>query len=164
MPRFPNAFASSFAASASSAGISVSSISMTVTSEPKRLKIEANSAPMMPPPRITSRLGISVWASSPVESTHRSDSRPGIGGRSGNEPVATIADLKVMSSPPSTEIVLASLNLPKPLTHSTPLALKRPATPPVICLTTPAFHSLAAPKSSWGESTLTPSFANVSFA
>ena len=84
---------------------------MIVTSEPKRLKIEANSAPMMPPPRITSRLGISVWASSPVESTHRSDSRPGIGGRSGNEPVATIADLKLTSSPPSTAIVFALLEL-----------------------------------------------------
>ena len=59
---------------------------MIVTSEPKRLKIEANSAPMMPPPRITSRRGTSVCASRPVESTQRSDSRPGIGGRIGNEP------------------------------------------------------------------------------
>ena len=94
MPRLPNAFASSFAASASSCGISVSSISITVTSEPNRLKIDANSQPMMPPPRMTSRRGTSVWASRPVESTHRSDSRPGIGGRSGNEPVAITADLK----------------------------------------------------------------------
>ena len=78
----------------------------------------------------------------------RAESRPGIGGRSGNEPVATIAVLKLTSSPPSTAIVLASLNVPVPLTHSTPLALKRPATPPVICVTTPFFHSFAAPKSS----------------
>ena len=112
MPRLLNCFASSFAASASSCGISVSSISMIVTSEPKRLKIEANSAPMMPPPRITSRFGTSVWASSPVESTQRSDSSPGIGGRMGNEPVATIADLKLTSSPPSTAIVFALVNLP----------------------------------------------------
>jgi hypothetical protein len=34
----------------------------------------------------------------------------GIGGRSGNEPVATTAVLNVTSSPPSTEIVFASLN------------------------------------------------------
>ena len=67
---------------------------MIVTSEPKRLKIEANSLPMMPPPSTTSRRGTSVCASRPVESTHRSLSRPGIGGRSGNEPVATIADLE----------------------------------------------------------------------
>ena len=112
MPRFVNCFASSFAASASSCGISVSSISTIVTSEPKRLKIDANSEPMMPPPRITSRFGTSVCASRPVESTQRSDSRPGIGGRSGNEPVATIAVLNVTSSPPSTEIVFASLKRP----------------------------------------------------
>ena len=68
---------------------------MIVTSEPNRLKIDANSAPMIPPPRMTSRRGTSVWASSPVESTQRSLSRPGIGGRSGNEPVATIALLNV---------------------------------------------------------------------
>ena len=39
-------------------------------------------------------------------------SRPGIGGRIGNEPVATIADLKLTSSPPSTAIVFALVNLP----------------------------------------------------
>ena len=94
MPRFPNAFASSFAASASSCGISVSSISTIVTSVPKRLKIDANSQPMMPPPRTTSRRGTSVCASRPVESTQRSLSSPGIGGRIGNEPVATIAALE----------------------------------------------------------------------
>ena len=64
---------------------------------------------MMPPPRTTSRFGTSVCASSPVESTQRCESRPSIGGRSGNEPVAMIADLKVTSSPPSTAIVFASL-------------------------------------------------------
>jgi hypothetical protein len=36
-------------------GISVGSISMIVTSVPKRLKIDANSQPMIPPPRTTSR-------------------------------------------------------------------------------------------------------------
>ena len=34
------------------------------------------------------------------------ESRPGIGGRSGNEPVATTAEPNFTSSPPSTEIVL----------------------------------------------------------
>ena len=97
---------------------------MIVTSEPNRLKIDANSAPMIPPPRMTSRRGTSVWASSPVESTQRSLSRPGIGGRSGNEPVATIALLKLTSSPPSTRIVFGPVNVPAPLTHSTPFALK----------------------------------------
>ena len=78
-----------------------------------------------------------------MESTQRGLSRPSIGGRIGNEPVATIADLNVTSSPPSTAIVFASLNVPAPFTHSTPFALKRLATPLVICLTTPAFHSFA---------------------
>ena len=47
---------------------------------------------MMPPPRTTSRRGTSVWASRPVESTQSVESSPGIGGRIGNEPVATIAE------------------------------------------------------------------------
>ena len=115
MPRLPNCFASSFDASASSCGISVSSISTMVTSEPNRLKIDANSQPMMPPPSTTSRRGIGLCASSPVESTQRGESRPGIGGRSGNEPVATIAERNVTSSPPSTAIVFASLKRPVPL-------------------------------------------------
>src|SRR3954466_13251479 len=83
IPRLPNAFASSFAASASSCGISASSISTIVTSEPKRLKIDANSEPMMPPPRMTRRFGTSVCASRPVESTQRSLSSPSIGGGAG---------------------------------------------------------------------------------
>ena len=63
---------------------------------------------MMPPPRTTSRSGTSVAASRPVESTQRGESSPSIGGRSGNEPVATIAERNVTSSPPSTAIVFAS--------------------------------------------------------
>ena len=49
-------------------------------------KIEANSQPMMPPPRTTSRLGTSGWARSPVESTPRDESSPSIGGLIGNSP------------------------------------------------------------------------------
>src|ERR671910_2052214 len=162
IPRLPNAFASSFAASASSCGISVSSISTMVTSEPKRWKMDANSHPMMPPPSTTSRRGTCVCASSPVESTQRGESSPSIGGRSGNEPVATIALLNWTSSPPSTASVFGPLKPPRPLTHSTPFALKRPATPPVICLTTPFFHSTAWPKFSCGRLTSTPNLAKVS--
>ncbi len=102
---------------------------MIVTSEPKRWRMEANSQPMIPPPRMTSRFGTSAWASRPVESTHNAESSPSIGGRSGNEPVAITACLKVTSSPPSTEIAFASLKRPVPLTHSTPFALNRLATP-----------------------------------
>jgi hypothetical protein len=78
--------------------------------------------------------------------------------------VATTAVLKVTSSPPSTAIVFASLNRPLPRTHSTPFDLNRKATPSVICLTTAAFHSFAAARSSSGSPTRTPAFAKVSSA
>src|SRR5215475_3317686 len=159
--RRPNCLASSFEASSSSWGISLGSISMIVTSVPKRLKIEANSQPMMPPPRMTSRLGTSVWPSRASESMQRGESSPSIGGQSGDEPVATIALLKVTSSPPSTPIVFASVNLPVPPTHSTPFDLNRLATPDVIWLTTCDFHSFAVGKSSVGGPTWTPSLPNV---
>jgi len=119
---------------------------------------------MIPPPSTTSRFGTSVWASRPVESTQSSESRPGIGGSSGNDPVAITADLNATSSPPSTEIVFASLKEPAPLTHSTPFALNKEATPLVICLTTAAFHSFACPKSSSGSETVTPSLPKESRA
>ena len=78
--------------------------------------------------------------------------------------MATIALLNVTSSPPSTAIVFGPVKRPRPLTHSTPFALKRPAIPPVICLTTPFFHSTAWPKSSSGLLTLTPNLAKTSSA
>ena len=49
---------------------------MIVTSEPKRLKIDANSQPMIPPPRMTRRFGTSFCASRPVESTQRARVEP----------------------------------------------------------------------------------------
>ena len=117
--------------------MSVSSISMIVTSVPKRSKIDANSQPMIPPPRTTSRLGTSVCASSPVESTQRGESSPGIGGMIGYEPVATIALLKLRPiSPLSKAIERASSKRPLPWNQVTLFALKSEATPPVICLTT----------------------------
>ena len=118
----------------------------------------------MPPPSTTRRFGTCSCASRPVESTQRGESSPGIGGRSGNEPVATIACLNVTLSPPSTAIVFASVKRPTPLTHSTPFALKSPATPCVICLTTPAFQALDAVKSSVVSPTFTPNFAKCSSA
>ena len=76
-----------------------------------------------------------------------------------------IACLKVtFSSPPSTAIVFGSVKRPVPLTHSTPFALKRLATPWVIWWETPLFHSFALAKSSVGGPTFTPSLAKVSSA
>ena len=89
---------------------------------------------------------------------------PRVGGRSGNEPVATTACLKETSSPPSTAIVFASRKRPAPLTHSTPFALNRDATPEVIWLTTPAFQAFEAAKSSRASPTWTPNFAKLSSA
>ena len=102
------------------------------------------------------RRGTSVCSSSRVESTHRSESSPGIGGRRGNDPVATIAERNVTSSPPSTAIVFGPVNVPAPFTHSTPFVLKSDATPPVICFTTASFHSFARGKSSCASETATP--------
>ncbi len=75
IPRFENCFFSSACASASSAGIRFGSISMIVTSEPNRLKIDANSQPMIPPPRMTRRFGTSVWDEEPrgVDAARRVD-------------------------------------------------------------------------------------------
>ena len=61
-------------------------------------------------------------------------------------------------------IVVGLVNVPLPLTHSTPFALKSEATPPVICSTTPSFHEATVSKSSVGSPTRTPSFAKVSCA
>ena len=85
-----------------------------------------------------------------------------MGGRIGNEPVATIALVKLTSSPPSTATVFASLKRAAPFTHSTPFALKSEAMPPVICLTTPSFHSFARAKSSCGSPAVTPSLGSIS--
>ena len=56
------------------------------------------------------------------------------------------------------------LKRPVPLTHSTPFALNRLATPEVICLTTAAFHSFAVAKSRVGSEILMPSLAKLSSA
>ena len=165
IPRLPNCFASSFAR----VGVLLRDqrvehlddrhLGAEAVEDRRELAADDPAAEDDEPPR-----HLLVCASRPVESTQRGESSPSIGGRSGNEPVATIADLNVTSSPPSTAIVFASLKRPVPFTHSTPFALKRLATPHVICLTTPAFHSFAAAKSSFGSPTLTPNFAKLSSA
>ena len=75
-----------------------------------------------------------------------------------------IACLNVTSSPSSTAIVFGPVKRPVPLTHSTPFALKRLATPLVICLTTAAFQSFAAAKSRVGRPVWTPNFGKLSCA
>jgi hypothetical protein len=60
--------------------------------------------------------------------------------------------------------VFASLNVPVPRIHSTPLALNKNATPLVIRFTAAALHWLAAENSNFGPSSLTPSLPKVSSA
>ena len=164
MPRFLNARSSSFDASASSIGISRSSISTIVTSLPQWDRIEANSTPITPPPRMAIRRGTFSTASRPVESTHSGPSMPSIGGRSARDPVATMALLNRTSSPPSTASVFGLVNVPRPVTTVIPLAL----TTPVMPLTSPAtmvsLLDWAVGKSSAAPSTVTPILANVSCA
>ena len=94
----------------------------------------------------------------------RGESIPGIGGRTGYEPVATTALLNDTSSAPMTAIEFGPVNCPAPCTHSTPFALKSDAIPPVICWTTPSFHDATVAKSRLGSPTCTPSLPNVSWA
>ena len=164
MSRFLKAFWSSFAASSSSAGMSDGSISMIVTSVPKRLKIDANSQPMIPPPRMTSRRGTCRLREEPgrVDAARRvdpGDRRPH-GVRAGRDDRLLEGDVlrsldgdRVRPGEPAPAV--------DPLT---PFALKSEATPPVIWSTTAPFHPATAPQSSVGSPTTTPSFANVSFA
>src|SRR2546430_752848 len=129
MPRRSNARVSAFTASGSSIGMMLSSISTIVTSVPRWLKIEANSQPITPPPRTTSRLGTSSTSSSPVESTQRGWSMPSIAGRSECEPVAITAFRNETSSAPSTAKALGPSKRPSPCTTVTPFALSSVPTP-----------------------------------
>ena len=125
---------------------------MIVTSEPKRLKIDANSQPMIPPPRMTRRRGTSVCASRPVESTHRSDSSPGNRRTERERPGRDHRRAEARRPRrPRPRSCSRRLNVPEPFTHSTPFALKRPATPLRHLPDDPRFHSFAAPKSSRGS-------------
>ncbi len=127
--RFLKARSSSLRASASSVAIRLSSISTIVTSLPKWSNTDANSTPITPPPSTISRGGTASIASRPVESTQRGPSMPSTGGRVGLEPVAITACVNATVSPPSTPIVLASVNWPRPSTTVIPLAFSRPPTP-----------------------------------
>ena len=162
--RFLKARSSSLLASSSSIGIRWSSISTMVTSVPKWAKIDANSTPMTPPPRMASRFGTSPISSRPVESRQRGPSMPSTGGRRDCDPVATIADWNLTSSAPSTAIVFASVNAPLPDTMAISFALTTPVIPFTSPSTMPCLFACAWAKSSSAEATLTPSCAKWPFA
>ena len=97
MPCFLNDRSSSAETASSSIGTSRGSSSTIVTSLPKRRKIDANSTPTAPLPRITIDFGISFRpiASSLVMMRLRSISMPGT--LRGCDPVATMISLAALS-------------------------------------------------------------------
>ena len=99
-----------------------------------------------------------------MESTQRGPSMPSTGGRSDCEPVATTADWKRTSSPPSTAIVLASVKTPRPETMAISFALTTPVIPFTSPSTMPCLLAWAWAKSSSAEATFTPSCAKWPFA
>ena len=98
-------------------------------------KIDANSTPITPPPRIASRsrhLLDREQAGRVDAAAGRRCRRPAVAATC--DPVATIACLNLTSSPPSTASVFGVLvNVPRPVTTVMPLAL----TTPVMPLTSP---------------------------
>ena len=89
----------------------------TITREPKREKICANSSPTGPPPTTSSDSGSSVRSSALTWSTQSTSSIPSIGGTAVREPVA-IRIRSPESSRPSTRRVRASTNVATPVTGS----------------------------------------------
>ena len=107
-----NCRSSSFETSSSSTGTMRGSISMSVTSEPKRSKMEANSTPTAPAPMIASVFGTAVRSriSMLVRMVFGSGSRPGqhAGFRAGGED-------DVLRLERARSVPVADLHLPPPL-------------------------------------------------
>ena len=89
--------------------------------------MDANSQPITPPPMTTRRGGTWSISSRPVESTQRGWSMPSIGGRSGREPEAMTACLKVTDSPPSTCERVGAREPAAPLDDRDAVGLQQPA-------------------------------------
>ncbi len=123
--------------------------------------MDANSQPITPPPMTTRRGGTWSISSRPVESTQRGWSMPSIGGRSGREPEAMTACLKVTDSPPSTSSTLALANRPRPSITVMPLAFSSPPRPETDPSTTCCLLACICGQSISTPDTLTPSWANV---
>ena len=138
IPCFLNDFSSSDDTASSSTGTSRVNTSMIVTSLPNLRKMEANSTPTAPLPRITSERGSSCrWiASSLVMMRVRSMSTPGT--LRGVEPVATMISLasSVCFSPSKTSTLPLPASRAVPLIQSILFFLKRNSMPRVRPLTT----------------------------
>ena len=86
-------FCASLDTNLSSIGKNESKASKTTTSEPKRLHTEPNSKPITPAPITPKRLGTSLKANAPVESTIMSSVNGATGILIGAEPAAKITAL-----------------------------------------------------------------------
>ena len=144
MPCLRNDFSSSADTASSSTGTSRGSSSTMVTSLPNRRKIDANSTPTAPLPRITIDFGTCFrWmASSLVMMRVRSISIPGT--LRGADPVATMISLRaasVCASPSNTSTPPCPVRRAVPLIQSILFFLKRNSTPLVRPPTIRSFRS-----------------------
>jgi len=110
---------------------------------------------------MTKLLGISVNANVPVLSITPGRSAPGIGMRTGSEPTAKIIQSAVSVLLP-TCIVWASLTIPRPRYTATPLAFKRPSTPPTNVFTIEPLYCCALAQSTSIPETVMPNLADCS--
>ena len=115
-PRFLNDRATTAPASASVMGRMRGSASSSVTSLPTSTSIDANSAPITPPPMIATRGGTSSSSSTWSDDSTRTPSKSRPGSDRGTEPVASINDPPMSSVPSDTRMwrAAASTMVPVP--------------------------------------------------
>ena len=119
----------------------------------------AISSPMIPPPSTSSRSGMSVRSSAPVESITRGSSCGTNGSAIGSEPAAMTAESNetvVVPSGPLTSSMFGEVNVPVPTTVVTLRFLASPVSPPVSRVTTPSFQLRSASRSIVGAVNDTP--------
>ncbi len=121
--------------------------STTVTSLPMRLKTEANSMPITPPPMTHMRRGTRSMSSSSLEVSTPGSVAPGTGSSLLTEPVATMMRSAVYASPPATT-VWASAKSALARTRVMSLFLSRVSMPEARVATTWFFRSTTLAKSS----------------
>ena len=112
------------ASSGSSRISSRSSISIRVTSTPRRERDCASSTPIAPPPTIARDAGRSVRSNASAWVKYPTSSRPGMGGTAARVPVA-ITNRRAVMRRPSTSTSCGETNLASPSTTSTPMPRKR---------------------------------------
>ena len=162
-------FCASLETNLSNIGKNESKASKTTTSEPKRLHTEPNSKPITPAPITPKRLGTSLKAKAPVESTIMSSVKGATGMLIGAEPAAKITafvawTVSVAPSCATNCTCLLANKVPVPCNHTIPLPLSNCATPPVNWLTTASLRLCIWAMSMLTLPTLIPCAAKPSLA